>query len=78
MKSEKKVCPDCQHDLQPIKMLDATSPGYKHEGVMHTELAYAAPDAAASFFLHAVPKAGVVKAWICPECGRILLYGQAL
>ncbi len=62
--------------MQPIRLLDATQPGFAAEGVAHTDLSYAAPDASASFFFRAVPKAGTVKAKICPKCARIVLHGE--
>ena len=63
--------------MQPVKLIDATyGPGHDKEGVQHIELAYAAPDAARSFFIGKVQRLGVVKGLICPECGRIVLYGE--
>jgi hypothetical protein len=61
--------------MQPIKLIDATEPGWDQEGVQHIELAYAAPDATRSFFLGKIQRLGAVKGLICPECGRIILYG---
>ena len=69
-------CPDCKTTMQPIRLIDATEPGIRREGVRHVDLAYAAPDAQASFFLGKVPSLGVVGGFICPDCGRILLYGE--
>jgi hypothetical protein len=43
---------------------------------MHVTLSYASPDAKPSWFTGTVPREGVVRGWICPECGRILLYGE--
>ena len=68
------TCPDCNEELQDIKIIDATSPGPSNKGIAHVELSYAAPDAERSFFLHAIPRQGLVKAKLCPKCGRILLY----
>jgi hypothetical protein len=76
MTDERTICPDCQAELQPIKLLDATGTGMGGQGIAHTELSYAAPDSAASFFTRTVPRLGTVQAKICPECGRIILYGK--
>lgn len=70
-------CPDCKSTMQPIKLIDATTgPGLDRAGIDHIELAYAAPDAARSFFRGKIERLGVVKGLICPECGRISLYGE--
>jgi hypothetical protein len=69
-------CPDCQTELQPIKLLDATDTGMGGHGISHTDLSYAAPDSAASLFTRTVPRLGTVQAKICPHCGRIILYGR--
>jgi hypothetical protein len=71
-------CPDCHTPTEPIRLLDATAlGGMSGQGIQHVDLAYAAPDARASFFLHQVPGLGIVRGFICPKCGRILLYGEA-
>jgi hypothetical protein len=44
---------------------------------MHISLSYAAPDAKPGWFSGAIPREGIVRGFICPECGRILLYGEA-
>ena len=67
-------CPDCNHEMHPIKLIDATDQGLGH-GIGHVELSYAAPDAVASQFTRTITKRGTVKAKICPECGRIILHG---
>ncbi len=70
------LCPDCQGQLVNIKLLDATDASRAGEGVGHVELTYAAPDAAATVFTRSVTKAGVVKAKLCNQCGRIFLYAS--
>ena len=70
-----KSCPDCETELRPIQLLDATHPGWTSEGSQHTNLSYAAIDATRSFF-GKIPKEGIVQAFLCGECGRILLYGD--
>ena len=70
------TCPDCETELHPIKLLDATNLGLGTEGIGHVETCYAAESAEASWYTKTVPKAGVVKAKICPACGRIVLHGS--
>jgi RNase P subunit RPR2 len=72
------TCPDCNEELQPIKIIDATSPGPSDKGIAHVELSYSAPDAKPSFFSHAIPREGTIKANLCPKCGRVLLYAWPL
>lgn len=72
----RNTCPDCESELQPIKLLDATDPGMGGQGIAHVEIAYAAAHAEASFLTRTVPRLGAVKAKLCPTCGRILLYGE--
>ena len=76
MTESKTMCPDCNTEMQPIKLLDATDSGMGGQGISHTELSYAAPDSVASFFTRTVPRLGTVQARICPNCARILLYGK--
>lgn len=78
MSEARTQCPDCQTELQPIKLLDATDTGMGGHGISHTEVSYAAPDSAASLFTRTVPRLGTVQARICPQCGRILLYGRRM
>ena len=79
MEKPRSNCPDCEGRLQPIKLIDATNrfAGRGELGTQHIELSYAAPDATPSFFLDRIPRLGVVKGFICPSCGRILLYGES-
>ena len=77
MNPKVRNCPDCKTTMQPTRLIDATSmQGLHHKGVAHVDLAYAAPDAQPSAFLGEVPSLGVVRGFICPDCGRILLYGE--
>ena len=69
-------CGDCHVVMQPIKLIDATQPGFDTKGIRHVELAYSTPDAKASPWLGRIPQLGTVKGMICPECGRIQLYGE--
>ena len=74
----RNTCPDCEVELQAIKIIDATSPGPSDKGIAHVELSYSAPDAKPSFFQHAIKREGTVEAKVCPKCGRILLYAGPL
>jgi hypothetical protein len=58
----------------PIKLIDATGSGISGEGISHVELCYASEDADASPLTRTVTKSGVVRAALCGECGRIILY----
>jgi hypothetical protein len=77
MENTLSKCPDCESSLQPIKLIDATQKMGDQEGRQHVELSYAASDAKPSFFSGKISRLGVVRARICPSCGRILLYGEA-
>src|SRR5262245_30972821 len=68
-------CPDCETALEPIKLIDATHLGMKSEGIGHVDVAYEAPEAKPSSFLAKIQQQGTVRGFICPTCGRILLYG---
>jgi hypothetical protein len=54
-------CPECETELQPIKIIDATSPGPSDKGIAHVELSYSSPDAKPSFFSHAIKREGTFK-----------------
>lgn len=69
-----KDCPDCASPLRPVKVVDATHNLPAKTGGAHVELAYAALDAQPSFFMKAIPREGVLRAFICEACGRALLY----
>jgi len=73
--TSEKHCPECREPLRSIQLLDATAPGVGHKGVHHTRLAYASSGAEPGLPMGAVPKEGHVRAFICDQCGRILLYG---
>jgi hypothetical protein len=73
---ERFNCPDCEGELHDIKLLDATDSSRAGQGTGHVELTYAAPDSTASFFTRTVAKSGTVKAKLCNQCGRILLYAS--
>jgi hypothetical protein len=73
---DRTTCPDCNGSLYNIQLLDATESTRSGEGMAHVELSYAAPEAVASFFTRTIAKAGTVKAKLCNQCGRILLYAS--
>lgn len=75
MKTAPKRCADCNVDMRPIKLIDATESGRGGSGVTHVDLAYAAADAESSFF-GSIPRLGTVRGMICPRCGQIKLYGE--
>lgn len=60
--------------MRPIKVLDATHTATGSSPSAHFELAYAAPDAERSFFMRAIKQEGTLRAMLCPDCGRALLY----
>jgi hypothetical protein len=70
------ICSECQLEMHPIKLLDATDSGMGGQGIAHTELSYAAMDSVASFFTRTIPRLGTVQAMMCPECGHISLHGR--
>ena len=67
-----RKCPDCREDMCPITLLDKT-----HPSGMHQHLEYALPGAQRSscWLGGRFPIGGLVAAYICGQCGRILLYG---
>lgn len=67
-------CPDCNVPLEQIQMIDATLEGDKGAG--HVALSYAAVGAKRSAFLRAIKRSGVLVGMMCPDCGRVLLYGE--
>jgi hypothetical protein len=60
--------------MSPIKFPDATG-RILGEGTGHVELQYAAAEAKSTFFTGRIPALGVVRGFICPQCGLIKLYG---
>jgi len=72
-----RECPDCKAQLRDVKLIDATAHDLLLEGCQHVDLAYAAPEANRSFFFGKIPALGRVRAQLCPECGRMLLYGES-
>lgn len=72
---DKTECPDCEGDLQNIKLIDATDRSMGG-GVGHVELQYAARGSVASHYSGTITSDGIVKGKLCTSCGRIFLYGD--
>ena len=75
MSKDQISCPDCSIAMQPIKLVDATDPGFGGEGAEHVELGYAAAESKSGFFTSRIPILGSVRGMICPSCGQIKLHG---
>ncbi len=63
-----RECPDCEHSMTEIRLLDRT---YGGEG----DVEYTIPNVKRSFWTSRYPVTGKVAAFMCDECGRIVLYG---
>ena len=72
-----RECPDCKAQLRDVKLIDATAHDLLMEGCQHVDLTYAALDSDKSLFFGKVPALGRVRAKLCPECGRMLLYAES-
>lgn len=70
-----RKCEPCNQEMRPIRLVDATSIGTDHTGMEHVDLGYSAIDEQAMWLTGRVPTLGSVYGVICPECGRIELYG---
>ena len=77
MSKSQATCPDCNVELEPIKLIDATEKNFQ-EGCFRVDLTYAARDTKAPLFFGGIQPKGKVEGNICPKCGRILLYGRSL
>ena len=60
--------------MAPVKLPDATD-SFFGQGACHVELEYAAAEAKREWFTGRIPALGVVRGFICPQCGQIKLYG---
>jgi hypothetical protein len=63
----RKKCPECAGEMGPIYLID------RGHGNNHREMEYAVEEGG---WLFRLPAEGKVHAFICVECGRILLYGH--
>lgn len=71
MAKTQKSCPDCQHSLVEIRLIDKTG-----EYSSHARLEYTSREASRSFWSGRFPVEGKISAYMCGGCGRILLYGD--
>ena len=69
-----RTCRDCGVELQPIRLLDATHPGFDGQGTGQVDLKYASPGGRPSIWTGKIPVAGFVLGMACPQCGLIQLY----
>ncbi|MBA2544355.1 MAG: hypothetical protein H0V17_32230 [Deltaproteobacteria bacterium] len=69
-------CGECKIELEPIKVLDATSAGLGGVGAGQVDLQYAPASAGGSWFTATTKGAHAVTCLICPRCRRIQLYGD--
>ena len=68
-------CPECKLPLERIQVMDATLP-QDGVGARHVTLSFAATDAQPKGVLRGINPSGVIFGMMCPECGRVLLYGE--
>jgi hypothetical protein len=61
-------CPDCKGALHEIRLIDKS-----HAGA-HTDMQYASVESKRSLWRGTYPIEGTVDAYLCAECGRIVLY----
>jgi hypothetical protein len=69
--SQTRKCPDCKTVMHGIRLIDKT------HGGRHSDLEYTLPDAQRSLWFGLFPVEGIVKAYMCDRCGRILLFGES-
>jgi hypothetical protein len=62
--------------MAPIDIIDKTVTTTGYNAPKQTALEYALPGGGPSLWAGRVPVAGRVAAFMCADCGRILLYGQ--
>ena len=70
-----KTCAECQGTMSPIIVMDKDRYGSLGPGPQSLE--YRRPDDSRSFWTGRYPTAGKVSAFMCSDCGRIALYGDA-
>lgn len=69
-----RVCVECEGAMAPIIIMDK-APGVARHYVSG-QLEYRLPDDKVSFWTGRFPSTGVVRAYLCADCGRIALYGD--
>jgi len=67
-------CPDCDGQLEPITLLDATTK--VRRGHAHVLLAYGPARTTRKGPLDSLEQSGVIFGMRCQDCGRVLLYGE--
>ena len=71
-----RKCAECRGPMLPIVIMDKVGNTFtKHAAV--SEMEYRQPDDSRSFWTGKFPTAGKVRAFLCGDCGRISLYGEA-
>jgi hypothetical protein len=71
--SPRTTCPDCNSPLQRIQVLEQLRQG---PPARRAELTYGAEDAKPSWIHGGTPVEGVLRAWRCEGCGRVLFYAE--
>jgi hypothetical protein len=66
-----RKCPDCAKPLRRVVLMD------KAHLSRQTSLEYRALGAGRKSWTSEYPVEGQVSGYLCPECGRILLYGNS-
>lgn len=69
-----RQCPECETQMQSISIIDRSR--LNEFRSMDSVLTYSSPGAKPSFWTGSIPAEGVVSAFACPKCGRILLYAE--
>jgi hypothetical protein len=70
-----KTCVECQGTMSPIIVMDEGRHGNLGPGPQSLE--YRQAGDSRSFWTGKYPTAGQVRAFMCGDCGRIALYGNA-
>lgn len=65
---KQRDCPDCNKAMAEIRLIDKSDYG------IHTDMEYALAESKRSWTSY-FPLGGKVTAFMCGECGRIVLYG---
>jgi hypothetical protein len=65
----KQLCPDCQLPAHEIRL--TFGPGFTNI----SEITYSLPESRPSFWTSSVPVEGSLAAYLCDQCGRVMLYG---
>lgn len=69
-----RTCPECNSQMGSIAIIDRS----RIDNFLSVDglLSYAAPDAKPGYWSGAIPAEGVVDAYACTSCGRIVLYAK--